>query len=138
MGKRPYVRTQGTKVVNIVKLNQDQKQAVVAKVGATTDSAVLRINFNRHAASLAKHQRMQYNFGDLVERMELIREDVRSWMRAYQDLGRSDWFAIFFYHWKIARAGMPLQLRLVCEQVFSDAGLPWSNLVTGFRPMGNP
>ena len=42
-------------------------------------------------------------------------------------------FEEFREHWKWRRILVPLQLRLVVEQMLWDMGLPWRSLITGFR-----
>ena len=42
-------------------------------------------------------------------------------------------FEDFREHWKWRRLLIPLQLRLVVEQMLWDMGLPWRSLITGFR-----
>lgn len=38
--------------------------------------------------------------------------------------------------WHYGRTQISLQMRLFVEQVYSDLGEPWSDLVTGFGPIG--
>ena len=37
--------------------------------------------------------------------------------------------------WHYGRTQISLQMRLFAEQVYSDKGFPWSELVTGFGPL---
>lgn len=38
-------------------------------------------------------------------------------------------------NWAYVRTVISLQLRIVIEQIFWDMGKPWSQLVTGFKPV---
>ena len=58
-----------------------------------------------------------------------IARSVRSWMRSYRSAYH------FQKEWKWIRLAVPLQLRLIVEQVLWDRGGDWRKLVTGFRPI---
>lgn len=45
---------------------------------------------------------------------------------------------VFARDWRFARTLLPLQFRLLVEQILWDAGPPWSDLVSGFKPLGVP
>lgn len=72
-----------------------------------------------------------------IENAEEIYVELRQWIDTYMAqtsttrLGVLGWQ----YHWKMLRAWVPLQLRLVVEQVAYDKGLPWSRVVSGFKPL---
>ncbi len=44
-------------------------------------------------------------------------------------------FAAFVYRWRILRQMVDLQSRLLIEQVLYEMGPPWSDLITGFKPI---
>lgn len=69
--------------------------------------------------------------------MTAARVEIYQWMKSYEDRERypGDGFSTFWNHWKKLRLGIPLQTRLLVEQVASDRGKPWSRIVTGFGVM---
>ena len=58
-----------------------------------------------------------------------LRDTVRAWVGSYSSPTK------FQAEWKYMRLGVPLQFRLLVEQILWDMGLPWRNLVTGFNPV---
>ena len=54
-------------------------------------------------------------------------DEAKRLIAAYDD------FNLFREHWKWRRLLVPLQFRLICEQILWDMGLPWRSLITGFR-----
>lgn len=48
-----------------------------------------------------------------------------------KETGVKDWARF----WHYGRTQISLQMRLFAEQVYSDLGKPWSELVTGFGPL---
>lgn len=48
---------------------------------------------------------------------------------------RSIGFKKWATYWHIGRQLIPLQHRLLMEQIYSDMGTPWSDLITGFGPL---
>jgi hypothetical protein len=65
-----------------------------------------------------------------LRRARTLRVLAWNWVKEYEgDYGafRSDWL--------VARMLLPLQCRLLVEQVLYDMGPPWTKAVTGFNPM---
>ncbi len=55
--------------------------------------------------------------------------------RALKGLMKETGFKEWARFWHYGRTTIPLTKRLFAEQVFSDLGKPWSQLVTGFGPI---
>lgn len=76
--------------------------------------------------------------GYLADCAEIERE-WKSWIDSYEsynrDVPRRIILAAFTQHWKRLRLRLPLQDRLVIEQILWDKGAEWRELVTGFRPI---
>lgn len=60
-----------------------------------------------------------------------LRAERDSLVQLMDDTGFEKWARF----WHYGRTMIPLTMRLFCEQVFSDRGKPWSELVTGFGPI---
>lgn len=58
---------------------------------------------------------------------------VEGWIKSYELKPRG--YDVFKNHWKRIRPWLDLQTRLACEQIFSDRGSPYTQLVSGFRPL---
>lgn len=58
-----------------------------------------------------------------------LADAMRSWIRSYASP------RAFQADWKWMRLMVPLQFRLLVEQVLWDLGGDWRKLVTGFRPI---
>lgn len=91
------------------------------------------------------------------EQFRSVREDIAKWLgdvgisrlsigaaadigrglaTQFRDiLGRYDSALAFQADWKWARMILPLQVRLIVEQVLWDKGGHWRKMVTGFRPI---
>jgi len=71
-----------------------------------------------------------------IELCEEINRMIRDWVESYDtDNAPGLGYRSFFYHWKIQRTFVPLQVRLAVEQILYDKGEPWRRLVSGFRPL---
>lgn len=54
---------------------------------------------------------------------------------ALKDLMKETGIREWARFWHYGRTQISLQMRLFAEQVYSDLGKPWSDLVTGFGPL---
>lgn len=63
-----------------------------------------------------------------LERSRILYAKAYRWVHTYE--GRFDTFK---NDWLVLRNSLPLQARLVVEQILSKEGPPWRSLVTGFR-----
>lgn len=70
---------------------------------------------------------------------KLMQDWIRSYPDAYPAFNGVDavtrGYAMFVQEWLYFRHTIPLQLRLICEQILFDEGYPWRQLVTGFKPV---
>jgi hypothetical protein len=65
-----------------------------------------------------------------IERMRILRVRANEWIES--EYGGD--YVAFRLDWLVARMGIPLQARLLVEQVLWDKGKPWAQLCSGFRP----
>lgn len=80
--------------------------------------------------------------------LELLTREIESWrrIRVFNDaasqrarrladsISKRGW-PKFAQYWKVRRLSVTLQLRLYVEAVLFSMGKPWSDLVSGFKPL---
>lgn len=76
-------------------------------------------------------------FTALLKNSQELSQIMYSWIESYAQPGVPEEraYATFRMHWIYYRLVIPLQLRLMVEQLLYERGYPWRGLVTGFNPV---
>lgn len=78
------------------------------------------------------------DWAGMTQSVKEVASIVRNWITSYRDnfspVGNQG-FQVFKQDWRYFRLSIPLQMRLIVEQVLYDLGYPWRSLCSGFGPI---
>lgn len=108
----------------MIDLGSDAALVLAIRAGGMKFSPVMaRIWMEQAAKSLS--------MSDALKILKELQNSARKWVDSYGEQG----FAEFRYVWRDARNLVPLQTRLMVEQIVWDKGAHWKGLVSGFKPL---
>lgn len=103
--------------------------------GITPDLDIWAVMQEINASSPAKTS--IHSWLECMEHVNNVLDMIRTWVRGYElAFGTNMGYESFRRMWKYGRLAIPLQVRLLVEQVLYEKGRPWSALCTGFQPVG--
>lgn len=99
--------------------------AVIRAGGMKFSPTMARIWMEQASKSLS--------MSDAADILRELEASARKWVDGYDKAGG---FAEFRSMWRKVRNAVPLQTRLMVEQILWEKGGTWRGLVSGFKPIG--